>query len=45
MALVRGQDGKPNPEKTRTLSPETRKRMAEAQKKRWAAYRREQSQN
>ena len=24
--------------KTRVLSPETRKRMAEAQKKRWAAY-------
>jgi hypothetical protein len=30
------------PEKrTRTLSSETRKRMAEAQKKRWAAYRKE----
>lgn len=38
MALVRG--GSHNLEKTtRTLSPETRKRMAEAQKKRWAAYR------
>lgn len=27
---------------TRTLSPETRKRMAEAQKKRWAAHRKNQ---
>jgi len=28
--------------RTRTLSSETRKRMAEAQKKRWAAYRKAQ---
>jgi len=38
MALVRGSS--PSPERrTRTLSAETRKRMAEAQKRRWAAYR------
>jgi hypothetical protein len=38
MALVRA--AAPHAEKrTRTLSAETRKRMAEAQKKRWAAYR------
>ncbi len=29
-------------QRTRTLSSETRKRMAEAQKKRWAAYRKAQ---
>jgi hypothetical protein len=29
--------------RTRVLSAETRKRMAEAQKKRWAAYRKEQA--
>jgi hypothetical protein len=43
MALVRA--AKPGPKlerRTRTLSPETRKRMAEAQKKRWAAYRKSQ---
>jgi hypothetical protein len=28
--------------KKRSLSPEVRKKMAEAQKKRWAAYRKEQ---
>jgi hypothetical protein len=30
-------------EKTRTVNPEARKRMAEAQKKRWAAYRKAQA--
>jgi hypothetical protein len=30
------------PKKKRTLSPEVRKKMAEAQKRRWAAYRKEQ---
>ncbi|MGA3204183.1 MAG: hypothetical protein ABSF12_16965 [Bryobacteraceae bacterium] len=29
------------PRKKRSLSPEVRKKMAEAQKKRWAAYRKE----
>jgi hypothetical protein len=31
------------PRKKRSLSPEVRKKMAEAQKKRWAAYRKDQS--
>lgn len=31
------------PRKKRSLSPEVRKKMAEAQKKRWAAYRKEQA--
>ena len=31
------------PRKKRSLSPEVRKKMAEAQKKRWAAYRKEQN--
>ena len=31
------------PRKKRSLSPEVRKKMAEAQKRRWAAYRKEQS--
>ncbi len=31
------------PAKKRNLSPEVRKKMAEAQKKRWAAYRKQQS--
>jgi hypothetical protein len=31
------------PHKKRSLSPEVRKKMAEAQKKRWAAYRKDQS--
>lgn len=31
------------PKKKRSLSPEVRKKMAEAQKKRWAAYRKEQN--
>jgi hypothetical protein len=39
MALVHGNS---SGEKTRTLSAETRKRMAEAQRRRWAAYRKEQ---
>lgn len=39
MALVRNSTGANLEKSTRTLSPETRKRMAEAQKRRWAAYR------
>jgi hypothetical protein len=31
------------PHKKRSLSPEVRKKMAEAQKKRWAAYRKDQN--
>jgi hypothetical protein len=31
------------PRKKRTLSPEVRKKMAEAQKRRWAAYRKDHS--
>jgi hypothetical protein len=31
------------PRKKRTLSPEVRKKMAEAQKRRWAAYRKDQN--
>lgn len=31
------------PARTRALSADTRKRMAEAQKRRWAAYRKEQA--
>ncbi len=31
------------PRKKRSLSPEVRKKMAEAQKKRWAAYRKDQT--
>lgn len=31
------------PRKKRSLSPEVRKKMAEAQKRRWAAYRKEQN--
>lgn len=39
MALVKLKGSNPDPEpRSRTLSPETRKRMAEAQKRRWAAY-------
>jgi len=34
-------DGEPR--KKRSLSPEVRKKMAEAQKKRWAAYRKDQN--
>jgi hypothetical protein len=46
MALVHAskssRSDSPAEKRTRTLSSETRKRMAEAQKKRWAAYRKEQ---
>jgi len=46
MALVHAskssRSGSPAEKRTRTLSSETRKRMAEAQKKRWAAYRKDQ---
>ncbi len=39
MTAIRHAAGSPaTARKTRVLSPETRKRMAEAQKKRWAAY-------
>jgi hypothetical protein len=31
------------PRKKRSLSPEVRKKMAEAQKRRWAAYRKDQN--
>ena len=31
------------PHKKRSLSPEVRKKMAEAQKRRWASYRKEQN--
>jgi hypothetical protein len=31
------------PRKKRSLSPEVRRKMAEAQKKRWAAYRKDQT--
>ena len=40
-------DGMPTlaePRKKRSLSPEVKRKMAEAQKKRWAAYRKEQAQ-
>jgi hypothetical protein len=40
MAAMRGaMDHEEGARRTRVLSAETRKRMAEAQKKRWAAYR------
>lgn len=43
MALVHASKSTRSGEKrSRTLSSETRKRMAEAQKKRWAAYRKSQ---
>lgn len=35
--------GEGEPVKKRSLSPEVRKKMAEAQKKRWAAYRKDQN--
>lgn len=38
MALVRASASN-SKRSARTLSPETRKRMAEAQRRRWAAYR------
>ena len=47
MAAVRAaennNDGPAGEEKSRSVNPEARKRMAEAQKKRWAAYRKEQA--
>jgi hypothetical protein len=39
LALARGLTPSPVERKTPVRGPETRKRMAEAQKKRWAAYR------
>ncbi len=44
--LANASGGEPaagEPAKKRSLSPEVRKKMAEAQKKRWAAYRKEQN--
>lgn len=39
LTAIRGAEASSsNAPKTRVLSPETRKRMAEAQKKRWASY-------
>jgi hypothetical protein len=39
MSVIRNAESQGvTPRKTRSLSPETRKRMAEAQKKRWASY-------
>jgi hypothetical protein len=35
--------GPAEPKKKRVLSPEVRKKMAEAQKRRWAAYRKDQT--
>lgn len=35
----------PRPKQTRTLSAEAKRRMAEAQKKRWAAYREAHGRN
>jgi hypothetical protein len=44
MTAIRGAAShEQNAQRTRVLSAETRKRMAEAQKKRWAAYRKEQA--
>ncbi len=40
MSVIRG--GATAPKGQRTFSAETRKKMAEAQKKRWAAYRKAQ---
>ena len=37
--------GAAEPRKKRSLSPEVRKKMAEAQKRRWAAYRKDQNGN
>jgi len=39
MAAIRGAAAQDSGTRTRVLSAETRKRMAEAQRKRWAAYR------
>lgn len=43
MAVVRGAAAAAPKERTRVLSEETRKKMAEAQRKRWAAYRKGQA--
>jgi hypothetical protein len=44
MSAMRGAAGQEDGQtRSRTLSPETRKRMAEAQRRRWAAYRKEQA--
>ncbi|HTS78579.1 MAG TPA: hypothetical protein VMG40_20380 [Bryobacteraceae bacterium] len=42
MAFIRANSSNAPKTTTRTLSAETRKRMAEAQKRRWAAYRKAQ---
>jgi len=39
LAMARGASETSDGEKKRTMSADVRKRMAEAQKKRWAAYR------
>jgi len=39
LSIARGSAASATAHKTRVLSPEVRKRMAEGQKKRWAAYR------
>jgi hypothetical protein len=43
LSLVRSGDSEPVARKRRVLTAEARKRMAEAQKKRWAAYRKGKS--
>ena len=40
MSVIRGENS--SPRRTRAFSAETKKKMAEAQKKRWAAYRKAQ---
>ena len=42
LALARSAEDGQAPVRKRILSPEARRRMAEAQKKRWAAYRKAQ---
>jgi hypothetical protein len=42
MSVVRAADSSEHEPKSRVFSADTRKRMAEAQKKRWAAYRKGQ---
>ncbi len=42
LSLARGSAAESGAHTRRVLSPEARKRMAEAQKKRWAAYRKAQ---
>jgi len=39
LSVARGTDAKPMEEKESKVSPEVRKKMAEAQRKRWAAFR------